>query len=375
MNSEGFQKSFLNYMKKAPQLAATVDESFCLPASCYSFKWKRIPAWTFKWPSTWTFGCKILAEPNVGVQDEGAAIMDLSLKRSKPKSEEWQANAAIDDDYDDSVTERDSTVFRPHLASWEKPMTPIEVDDKVVYRKPLEKIESSSEQASIDPLDACEKRTVINEKRVVHLLFVEDSITIQKMFNLWVKNINQDSSSEYTIEAVVCTWGYEALERYNDMVREGKQPKLILTDINLENFYLKKNRCMCRKGVVTPTGFKKAGIEFVKAIRAQKRKSTTFERIMTWKTEKYTSLYADEKLSSSGDKYNYVGRQNKNYSIFPYTGPIIALTSTPDDVKDGDKELFATKKIELGAEISKTLVVREKLKNKFDLIEIISLCM
>jgi hypothetical protein len=226
------------------------------------------------------------------------------------------------------------------------------------YRNSLPKIDSSSDAdgSSITVLD-----NPIIEKKIIRILFVEDSDVIKKFFNYSLNAINKDSSNEYIIEASVCTWGYEALESYNNMVREGKPPHLVLTDINMENFHQKRG--MWRKDITEPS---KAGIEFVKAIRGQKRKATWGEFFTEWKSEIYDSLYAYKKISSAGSSYRYGKKKNKSFIIDPYKGPIIALTANPEHIEDCDKGLFyAAEKSESGENSEIIAGIRYKLGEVF----------
>jgi hypothetical protein len=262
---------------------------------------------------------------------------------------------------DDRVTYEDHTT----LPTCGNSRIPVDFPQTSVCQNSLGEIEISSDtdESLIMALE-----NPIVDRKIIRILFVEDSDLIKKFFNRFVDAINNDPLNDYIYEAVVCTWGYEALDLYKNMVSQGKSPHLIFTDINMEEFYQKRG--MCRKDINIPS---KAGIELVKAIRGQKCQATLLERLTEGKSEMPASLYAYKKMGAEGKRYMFVQTRDDNFTIYPYEGPIIALTSDPEHIVDEHKHLFYVPE-DPGEEENLKIIygIRGKLKNKDDLIKILS---
>ena len=219
MNSEGFKKSFLNYMKKAPQLAATVDESSCLPASCYSFKWKRIPAWTFKWPSTWTFGCR---KNKIFVTSENVAFTPSDEEENMLFSKGNDSKKIYPQAGDEENNRTDYEISDIYQKTLNNSCSPTVINHKKAY---------NSLEADISP---------VSGKKTIRMVVVEDEPLKLEKIESYIEIINNDSSEDYTIEAKYYTHAIFAIE---DMRSNGNfLPHIFLTDNNLEKISVVNNK-------------------------------------------------------------------------------------------------------------------------------------
>lgn len=113
-------------------------------------------------------------------------------------------------------------------------------------KRGLNDISTDREQPSVD-------------KITIRILFVEDDAVIRHSIETAAKKYNRDSSKKYEIHYKFLTHGFLAVEYLN--LPENIKPHIIVTDNNMESFYLgNKNNFIDRK----------AGCELGKLLRPQK---------------------------------------------------------------------------------------------------------
>ena len=117
-------------------------------------------------------------------------------------------------------------------------------------------VESLTRGSMIDENIIGENATNFSDKKIIRLLYVEDSKVIKEVVKHHINNLNNENDSDVKYDLVLKTWGWEAVDYYLNCGTE-LMPDIILTDLNMERFRASDGTYLDNK----------AGIEFARFLK------------------------------------------------------------------------------------------------------------